>query len=51
MKNILLSVLICFVSTAGSLSQPARLQQPNIVFVVADDMGAWALGKGGGPTS
>lgn len=51
MKGTLLPVLIYCAGIAGSLSQPAHPLQPNIVFVVADDMGAWALGKGGGPNS
>lgn len=48
MKNTLLSILIYFICIAGGLSQPAGSLPPNILFVMADDMGAWALGKGGG---
>ena len=51
MKNTLLSIFIYLAGIAGGLSQPARPLPPNIVFVVADDMGAWALGSSGGPNS
>lgn len=48
MKNTFFLLLACFIGMADGLSQAARPQPPNILFVVADDMGAWALGKGGG---